>query len=96
MPDPPSPLAPPRYVLYTRLSPELENLLSAQNKILAELSLLVKEHLHVTREILERLPRVTQKTEEHTHKPAQPKVPEQKESARKPGHDKPADIMIGS
>jgi uncharacterized coiled-coil protein SlyX len=78
------------------LSPELENLLSAQNKILAELSLLLKEHLHVTREILERLPRVTQKTEEHIHKPAQPKVPEQKESPRKPGHDKPADIMVGS
>ena len=80
----------------TGLSPELENLISAQNKILAELSLVVKEHLQVTREILEHLPRYTQKTEEHIHKPAQAKVPEQKEPAKKPGHDKPADIVVGS
>jgi uncharacterized coiled-coil protein SlyX len=78
------------------LSPELENLVSTQNKILAELSLLIKEHLQVTKEILEHLPRVTQKTEEHIHKPAQPKAPEQKEPTKKPGPDKPADIMIGS
>ena len=78
------------------LSPELENLVSAQNKILGEISLLLKEHLQVTREILEHLPRQVQKTEEHTHKPAQPKVPEQKEPAKKPVPEKPADIMIGS
>jgi hypothetical protein len=77
-------------------SPELENLVAVQNKILLDLSILVKEHLVVTKEILERLPGQVQKTEEHIHKPVQPKVPEQKEQAKKPGHDKPADIMIGS
>jgi uncharacterized coiled-coil protein SlyX len=78
------------------LSPELENLVAAQNKILAELSLLVKEHLAVTKQILEHFPAGAQKTEEHIHKPVQPKAPEQKEPAKKPGHDKPADILIGS
>jgi hypothetical protein len=78
------------------LSPELEILVTAQNRMLVDLSALMNEHLQVTREILERLPRQIQKTEDHIHKPAQPKVPEQKESARKPGHDKSADIMIGS
>jgi|WetSurMetagenome_2_1015567.scaffolds.fasta_scaffold03861_1 hypothetical protein len=78
------------------LSPELENLLAAQNKILAEVSLLLKEHLLVTREILERLPGQNQKPEDHIHKPVQPKIPDQKEPAKKPVHDKPNDIMIGS
>jgi hypothetical protein len=78
------------------LSPELENLVLAQNKILGEISLLLKEHLRVTREILEHLPAQVQKTEEHVHKPTQPKVPEHKEPAKKPVPEKPADIMIGS
>jgi hypothetical protein len=78
------------------LSPELEILVTAQNKILVDLSAIMKEHLQVTREILERLPKQTQKTEDHGHKPAPSKVSEQKEPVKKPGHDKPADIMIGS
>jgi hypothetical protein len=86
------------------LSPELEILISAQNKILAEVSLLLKEHLQVTRDILEHLPVQVQKTEDHTHKPVQPKVIDHKEPVKepakepvkKPVHDKPADIMIGS
>jgi hypothetical protein len=78
------------------LSPELENLVLAQNKILGEISLLLKEHLRVTREILGHLPAQIQKTEEHIHKPAQPKVLEHKEPAKKPVPEKPADIMIGS
>jgi len=78
------------------LSPELEILVMAQNKVLTDLSALIKEHLQVTREILERLPERVQKAEEHLHKPAPPKAPEQKETAKKPGHDKPADIVIGS
>lgn len=78
------------------LSPELEILVMAQNKVLTDLSALIKEHLLVTREILERLPERVRKTEEHLHKPAPPKAPEQKETAKKPGHDKPADIVIGS
>jgi hypothetical protein len=78
------------------LSPEFEILVTAQNKILIDLSALVKEHLQVAREILERLPKQTQKTEDHAHKPPQPKLPEHKEPAKKSAHDKPADIMIGS
>ena len=78
------------------LSPELENLVLAQNKILGEISLILKEHLRVTREILEHLPAQVQKTEEYIHKPTQPKVPEHKEPAKKPVPEKSADIMIGS
>jgi hypothetical protein len=78
------------------LSPELENLITVQNKILGELSLLLKEHLQVTREILGHLPGQIQKTEDHAHKPVLPKVPEHKEPAKKSVPEKPADIMIGS
>jgi hypothetical protein len=78
------------------LSPEFEVLVTAQNRILVDLTALLKEHLTVTREILARLPAPVQKTEEHIHKPAPSKVAEQKEPARKSSHDKPADIMIGS
>jgi hypothetical protein len=82
------------------LSPELETLISAQNKILADIALLLKEHLQVTKEILEQLPGQIQKTEDQSHKPVQLKVPEHKEPvkepAKKPVHEKPADIVIGS
>jgi hypothetical protein len=78
------------------LSPELENLITVQNKILGELSLLLKEHLQVTREIRERLPKQVQKSEDNVHKMAPAKVTEQKEPVKKPIPEKPADIMIGS
>ena len=78
------------------VSPELENLISEQNKILGEISRLLKEQLLVTREILEHLPAQVQKTEDPLHKPAQPKVPEHKEPVKKSVPEKPADILIGS
>ena len=78
------------------LSPEFEILVTAQNRILLDLTALLKEHLTVTREILERLPKQVQKTEDHSHKPAVSRSPEQKEPAKKPVQEKPADIMIGS
>jgi uncharacterized coiled-coil protein SlyX len=78
------------------LSPELENLVAAQNRMLGEISALLKEHLLVTRDILRHLPAQVQKTEEHAHKPVPPKVSEHKEPVKKPVPDKPADIMIGS
>jgi hypothetical protein len=78
------------------VSPELENLISVQNKILGEISLLLKEHLQVTRAILDHLPAQVQKTEEHAHKPVLVKAPEHKEQVKKPAPEKPADIMIGS
>ncbi len=89
--------------LQTALSPELEILVAAQNRVLMELTTTIKEHLQVTREILDRLPRqASQKAEEHAHKPAILKAPDQKETAqkepaRKPVHEKPpAEIVIGS
>lgn len=80
------------------IPPELVNMIAAQNRILSEMTLLVREQLQVTKEILGHLPKWTPKAEEHIHKPAaQPKPPEQKEPVKKPAHEKPpADIMIGS
>ena len=81
-------------------SHELESLLVAQNKILAELSNVMKEHLKVSREILACLPKQIQKREEHNEKPEGAKTPEQKaeqkESVKKTGGEKRTDIMIGS
>jgi len=78
------------------LSPELENLVTDQNRMLSEISALLKEHLLVTRDILRHLPAQVQKTEEPAHKPVPPKVSEHKEPVKKSVPDKPADIMIGS
>jgi hypothetical protein len=76
---------------------ELELLIAAQNKIFAELTSLMQEQLKVSRETLALFQRPSQKTEDHSHKPAAAKTPDQKEPAKKTGHDKPpADIMIGS
>jgi hypothetical protein len=84
----------------TGASREFENLVSQQNKVLAELSSLIKEQIMVSKEILAHLPKEIQKPEEsheHSQKHAAPKAPETKEPARKPVHEKPpADIMIGS
>lgn len=78
------------------LSPELEILVTAQNRILSDFSVLMKEQLKVTREILERLPKQVQKMDDHVHKTSPSKSPEPKEPARKTIQEKPADIMIGS
>lgn len=77
-------------------SHELEVLISAQNKILAELSNVMKEHLTVSREILARLPKHIQKLEEHIPSNNETKIPEQKEPGKKICTEKRADIMIGS
>ena len=83
---------------------ELVALLSSQNKILSDMSGLMKEQLKVSKEILTSLQRLDAKpasphTPESRHEPAKhepPKTPEQKEPVKK-SHDKPpADIMIGS
>jgi hypothetical protein len=76
---------------------EFEVLITAQNKMLAELSGLMKEQLKVSQEILASLHKNIVKADDHSHKPAAAKIPEQKEAAKKPGQDKPpTDIMIGS
>ena len=77
-------------------SHELEVLITAQNKILAELSSVMREHLRVSREILARLPKQIQKYEEHIPKHSESRTPEQKEPGKKTSMEKPADIMIGS
>ncbi|MDP3397178.1 MAG: hypothetical protein Q8S57_11015 [Methanoregula sp.] len=78
-------------------SHELESLITEQNKILAELSGVMKEHLKVSREILARLPKQIQKSDEHIiPKTSETRPAEQKESGKKTSMEKPADIMIGS
>ena len=80
----------------TGSSHELELLISAQNKIFAELSNVMKEQLTVRREIMARLPKHIQKFEEPTPLNSEPKTPEQKEPGKKTSIEKRADIMIGS
>jgi uncharacterized coiled-coil protein SlyX len=75
---------------------ELEQLIAFQNKILSEVSSLMKEQLKVSREILASMQKPVHKGEDHNHKPTPVKVDEPKESVKKPGHEKPSDIMIGS
>jgi hypothetical protein len=88
----------------TASNQELVAMLSSQNKILSDMSGLMKEQLKVSKEILASLQRPDAKPAsppipESKHDPVKhepPKTPEQKEPAKKP-HDKPpADIMIGS
>jgi uncharacterized coiled-coil protein SlyX len=80
----------------TGSSRELELLVTAQNKILAELSNVMKEQLKVSREILVHLPKYIQKFEEPIARHSESSNPEQKEQGKKTSREKPADIMIGS
>lgn len=77
-------------------SRELELLVTAQNKILAELSNVMKEQLKVSREILAHLPKHIQKNEEPAIRHSETSTPEQKEPAKKTSPEKRADIVIGS
>ena len=74
----------------------LELLIAAQNKILSELSGVMKEHLMLNREILARLPKQIQTYEEHIPKQNETKTPVQKEPGKKTAIVKPSEIMIGS
>jgi uncharacterized coiled-coil protein SlyX len=80
----------------TGSSREIEVLITAQNKILAELSGVMKEHLKVSREILAHLPKHIQKSEENILQPRETSTPEPKETGKKTSTEKRADIMIGS
>jgi hypothetical protein len=77
-------------------SQELEQLIASQNKILSEVSGLMKEQLKVSREILASLQNPAQKGDDHVHKHTAAKTEEQKEPVKKPVPDKPSVIMIGS
>jgi len=77
-------------------SHEFEELITTQNKILAELSSLMKEHLRVSKEILARLPKQIQKFDEPVQKTAEVKIPDHKEPEKKISGEKRKDIMIGS
>ena len=79
-----------------RSSPELEILIGTQNKILSELSNVMKEQLKVSKEILARLPKQVQKYDEHPQKHGETKNIDQKETVKKAGPEKPTEIMIGS
>ncbi len=75
---------------------ELEALITAQNKMLAELSGVMKEHLRVSKEILARLPKQLQKSDEPIQKFVEAKIPDHKEPEKKISAEKRKDIMIGS
>ena len=77
-------------------SHDLEVLITAQNKILAELSGVMKEHLRVSKEILARLPKQIQKFDEPNQKFGEAKLPDHKEPEKKISAEKRKDIMIGS
>jgi hypothetical protein len=78
---------------------ELEQLIITQNRILSELSGMMKEQVRISREILTHIQKPVTIVEEHSHKAtvAAEKTADQKESPKKPVHEKPrADIMVGS
>jgi ABC-type enterochelin transport system substrate-binding protein len=77
-------------------SREFEELITTQNKILAELSSLMKEHIRVSKEILARLPKQIQKFDEQNQKIGDTKIPDHKEPEKKISGEKRKDIMIGS
>lgn len=77
-------------------SRELEVLMTAQNKILAEMSGVMKEHLKASKDILAYLSKHNQRSEDALPKHNETKITEQKESCKKSSPDKPAEIMIGS
>ena len=77
-------------------SHEFEELIITQNKILAELSFVMKEHLRVSKEILARLPKQIQKPDEPNQKIGETKIPDHKEPEKKISGEKRKDIMIGS
>ena len=56
----------------------------------------MKEHLRVSKEILARLPKQVQKSDESSQKFVEAKIPDHKEPEKKIGGEKRKDIMIGS
>ena len=81
----------------TGASFELEILVAAQNKILSDLSAVMREQLRIAKEILDRMPTQISRPEERTLKHSEERIPDHKPPAKKQGPDKPpADIMIGS
>jgi len=78
-------------------SNDFEIFITEQNKILAELSGVLKEQLRVSKEILARLPKQNQKAEEPMPKSGEAKIPDHKDPEKKvTSGEKRKDIMIGS
>ena len=77
-------------------SHNIEVLILEQNRIMAEISSVMKEHLKISREILSCLPSQLQKIEEKQQKTDDIKSSEQKDFQKKPSVEKRNDIMIGS
>jgi hypothetical protein len=74
---------------------DLEQLIAAQNTVLAELSGVMREHLRISKEILARLPKSIPVADEPPKRHGEIKITETKEPVKKT-HEKPSDIMIGS
>ena len=86
---------------FTGSTLELEQLIAAQTRILAEISGMLKEEVKISREILAHLQKPGPKGEDTVQKPSSEKPAEKpadpKEPPKKPGHDKPrSEIMVGS
>jgi hypothetical protein len=83
--------------IHTGSSSDFESFITEQNKILAELSGVLKEQLRVSKEILARLPKQNQKAEEPMPKSGEAKTPDHKDPEKKvTSGEKRKDIMIGS
>ena len=75
---------------------ELERLFAVQNKILEDMSDLMKDHLKVSREILSRMPKNTLRHDDHMPLQSEARLSEHKEPVKRSGAEKSNDIMIGS
>jgi hypothetical protein len=71
---------------------DFEAFLFAQNKILAELTAVMKDQLKVSKEILAKLPKHAENHEEYVIKPDETPI----EVVKKPASEKRNEIMIGS
>ena len=75
---------------------ELEQLVAAQTKALNELSVLMKEQVRISKEILAQLQAPEHKSGEHAHKNREAKTSEHKAAEQKEPVKKPSSIMVGS
>lgn len=82
--------------LKSGISQDLEPFLREQNKIFTELTLLMKEQIKISREILSHLPKHVTTDEKQTDKHSEPKIHEHIEPVKRTSPEKPNEIMIGS
>jgi len=83
-------------VLESATTQELASLVSAQNRILAELTGLMNEQLTVSKSILAHIQHRNYHPHELSQKPDEVKITEHRSPGKKAGGEKSNDIMIGS